>query len=157
MARRGDGVRSIAKQLGCSRNTVRRYLREPGAKRYKAREPRPCKLNPYTDYLQQRVQQAKPRWIPATVLLREIQERGYEGGISQLKAWLAPLKASEPETVVRFETPPGQQMQADFTTVRRGATRSGAGGHDGLQPCELREVHDWRGRCDALRVPARSI
>lgn len=28
MARRGEGVRAIAKQLGCSRNTVRRYLRE---------------------------------------------------------------------------------------------------------------------------------
>ena len=66
------------------------------------------------------MQQAKPRWIPATVLLREIRERGYEGGISQLKTWLAPLKTSEPEPVVRFETPPGQQMQADFTTVRRG-------------------------------------
>lgn len=120
MARRGDGVRSIAKQLGCSRNTVRRYLREPGAKRYKARVPRPRKLDGYKEYLRQRVQQAKPRWIPATVLLREIREHGYDGGISQLKAWLVPLKTGEPEPVVRFETPPGQQMQADFTTVRRG-------------------------------------
>jgi transposase len=34
MARRGEGVRSIAKQLGCSRNTVRRYLREQQASRY---------------------------------------------------------------------------------------------------------------------------
>jgi transposase len=54
------------------------------------------------------------------VLLREIRERGYDGGISQLRAWLAPLKKSEPEPVVRFETPPGKQMQADFTIVRRG-------------------------------------
>jgi transposase len=120
MARRGEGVRAIAKQLGCSRNTVRRYLREADARRYKPREPRPCKLDPHKDYLRQRVAQARPRWIPATVLLREIGERGYDGGISQLKAWLAPLKTSEPEPVVRFETPPGQQMQADFTVVRRG-------------------------------------
>ena len=54
------------------------------------------------------------------MLLREIEERGYEGGINQLKAFLAPLKKAEPEPVVRFETPPGQQMQADFTVVRRG-------------------------------------
>ena len=120
MARRGEGVRAIAKQLGCSRNTVRRYLREADARRYKQRVPRPCKLDPYKDYLRQRVEQARPRWIPATVLLREISERGYDGGISQLKAWLAPLKTSEPEPVVRFETPPGKQMQADFTVVRRG-------------------------------------
>jgi transposase len=113
-------MRSIAKQLGCSRNTVRRYLRDDAARRYRAREPRACKLDEYREFLLERVEQARPRWIPATVLLREIRERGYAGGISQLKAWLAPMKRSEPEPVVRFETPPGQQMQADFTHVRRG-------------------------------------
>jgi transposase len=120
MARRGEGVRAIARQLGCSRNTVRRYLREADARRYGPRAPRPCKLDPYKDYLRQRIEQARPRWIPAAVLLREIGERGYDGGISQLRAWLAPLKAATPEPVVRFETPPGKQMQADFTVVRRG-------------------------------------
>jgi len=99
---------------------VRRYLRDDAARRYGAREPRACKLDDYKSYLRERVEQARPRWIPATVLLREISERGYGGGISQLKAFLAPLKRSEPEPVVRFETPPGQQMQADFTHVRRG-------------------------------------
>jgi transposase len=120
MARRGEGVRSIAKQLGCSRNTVRRYLREAGAKRYGPREPRSCKLDGYKSYLSERIEQARPRWIPATVLLREIRELGHDGGISQLKAWLAPFKRIEPEPVVRFETEPGVQMQADFTHVRRG-------------------------------------
>lgn len=120
MARRGEGIREIARQLGCSRNTVRRYLREAAASRYGPRSPRPTKLEPYAAYLTQRVEQARPRWIPATVLLREIREHGYEGGISQLKAWLAPLKQCTPEPLVRFETPPGQQMQADFTWVRKG-------------------------------------
>lgn len=120
MARRGESVRAIAKQLNCSRNTVRRYLRDEAARPYGPREPRVCKLDPHKAYLQQRVEQARPRWIPATVLLREIQQRGYAGGVSQLRAWLAPLKKSEPEPLVRFETPPGQQMQADFTYVRRG-------------------------------------
>ena len=120
MARRGEGVRAIARQLGCSRNTVRRYLREQEARRYGPRELRPCKLDPFKEFMRERVEQARPRWIPATVLLREIQERGYEGGLTQLKQWLAPLKKVEPEPVVRFETPPGKQMQADFTTVRRG-------------------------------------
>jgi hypothetical protein len=43
-------------------------------------------------------------------------------GLSQLKAYLAPLKVGvgEPEPLVRFETQPGEQMQADFTYVRRG-------------------------------------
>jgi len=120
MARRGEGVRAIAAQLGCSRNTVRRYLREQEAKRYGPREARACKLDPFKEFLLTRVEQAKPRWIPATVLLREIKARGYEGALTQLKQWLAPLKKVQPEPVVRFETPPGKQMQADFTTVRRG-------------------------------------
>ena len=34
MARRGESVRSIARELGCSRNTVRRYLRGEQAERY---------------------------------------------------------------------------------------------------------------------------
>ena len=120
MARRGESVRSIARELGCSRNTVRRYLRGDQAERYGPRAVRACKLDGYKAYLQERIDQARPRWIPATVLMREIAERGYDGGISQLKAWLAPFKVSEPEPVVRFETPPGKQMQADFTTVRHG-------------------------------------
>jgi transposase len=120
MARRGEGIRQIAKQLGCSRNTVRRYLREELASRYGPRVPRATKLDPYKAYVLQRVEQARPKWIPATVLLREIAERGYDGGISQLKAWLAPFKQVEPEPVVRFETPPGAQMQADFTWIRKG-------------------------------------
>ena len=99
---------------------MRRYLREEAARRYRPRSPRACKLDAYKAYLGERVEQARPRWIPATVLLREIRERGYDGGISQLKAWLAPLKKRESEPVVRFETPPGKQMQADFTYVRRG-------------------------------------
>jgi transposase len=53
-------------------------------------------------------------------LIRAIRERGYSGGTSQLKEYLAPFKAGEPEPLVRFETEPGEQAQADFTYVRRG-------------------------------------
>lgn len=120
MARRGESIRAIAKEFGCSRNTVRRYLREPAAQRYGPRASRSGKLDGFKSYLLERIAHARPRWIPATVLLREIRQRGYEGGLSLLKMWLAPHKRVQPEPVVRFETAPGQQMQADFTTIRRG-------------------------------------
>jgi len=120
MARRGEGVRAIARELGCSRNTVRRYVRDEQARRYGPRSARATKLEPFHAYLRERIEHARPRWIPAAVLLREIVEHGYGGGLTQLKQWLAPLKRVEPEPVVRFETAPGQQMQADFTSVRRG-------------------------------------
>jgi transposase len=122
LARRGVGLREIARQMGCSRNTVRRYLRDTGAAWYKQRTARGTKLDPFKEYLKRRVEAARPDWIPATVLLQEIRELGYSGGISQVKVHLATLKpASAPEPVRRFETEPGQQMQADFTIVRRGS------------------------------------
>jgi transposase len=123
LARHGESIRQISRRTGLSRNTVRRYLRDEDARRYGPRAGRPCKLDPYTAYLEARIGQARPDWIPATVLLREVQERGYTGGISQLKAYVAPFKRSAPEPVKRFETAPGKQMQADFTTIRRGRDR----------------------------------
>ena len=78
-------------------------------------------------YLLERIEAAKPDWIPAPVLLLEIQDRGYPGGITQLKEYLAeckPKRANEP--LVRFETPAGKQMQADFIVFRRGRDRLSA-------------------------------
>lgn len=119
-ARQGQSLKQIARDLGVSINTVRRYIRQPEAQRYGPRAARPCKLDAFKAYLEARVAAARPHWIPATVLLRELQARGYTGGVSQLKAWLAPMKAQTPAPVVRYETAPGVQMQADFTTIRRG-------------------------------------
>ena len=67
---------------------------------------------------------AAPEWIPATVLLRELRALGYQGGYSILKDYLATLRpVATPEPVIRFETDPGRQMQADFATIRRGRDR----------------------------------
>jgi len=75
--RQGESIRAIAQKLGVSRNTVRRYLRDLSAvPTYPDRTQRATKLDPYKDYLLARIEAAKPHWIPATVLLREIQNRG---------------------------------------------------------------------------------
>jgi transposase len=50
MARRGVSIREMAKQLGCSRNMIMRYLRETDAQQYKPRETRTTKLDPYKGY-----------------------------------------------------------------------------------------------------------
>src|SRR5690554_5000988 len=81
--RQGESIRAIAQKLNLSRNTVRRYLRDlSAAPSYPDRPQRATKLDPYKDYLLARIEAAKPHWIPATVLLREIQDRGYAGGIT---------------------------------------------------------------------------
>lgn len=67
-----------------------------------------------------RIEAALPNWIPAAVLLREIQELGYPGGVTQLEELSGGYKHRKPEPMVRLETPPGKQMQADFTHIRRG-------------------------------------
>jgi len=124
LAKHGKGVREIAREIGVSRNTVRRYLRDAEAARYRARPPRPGKLAPFEGYIADRIASAAPERLEATVLLRELRERGYAGGYSILKEHLARLRpAAEPEPVVRFETAPGEQMQVDWAVIRRGAER----------------------------------
>lgn len=120
MSRRGMSIREMARQLGCSRNTVRRYLREGGAPVYGPRSPRATKLDPFKGYLLQRIEAARPHWIPAVVLLREITQQGYTGGLTQLKQFINGHRDKPVEPLVRFETAPGQQMQADFTHIRKG-------------------------------------
>ena len=123
LRRQGKSIREIARMLDVSRNTVRRYLRGQGLPRYE-REARPSKLDPYKHYIEKRVKAAAPDWIPATVLLRELRAFGYPGGYSILKALLATLRpAAQPEPLIRYETEPGRQMQADFATIRRGRDR----------------------------------
>ena len=121
LAKHGKGVREIARETGASRNTVRRYLRSEEAVRYPPRAARPTKLDPYRDYIVERLRAAAPETIPATVLLSELREGGYTGGYTAVKRFAVSLRAAPPaEPVVRFETEPGRQMQADWAVIRRG-------------------------------------
>jgi transposase len=78
----GGAIRSIARATGRSLNTVRRYLRGDGDITAK-RKPGPrriAKLDPFKDYIRERLRAAAPDKIPAVVLFREIRQRGYRGG-----------------------------------------------------------------------------
>ena len=122
--RHGKSIREIARETGVARNTVRRYLRDKDAPRYKPRPPRSSKLDPFQAYITERLAAAAPEWIPASVLLMELRERGYSGGYTILKLFvgsLRPKQAAEP--VIRFETEPGKQMQVDWAVIRRGENR----------------------------------
>ena len=89
-------------RLGCSRNTVKRYLKEADASRYGPRQARVTKLDPFKAYVLERIEAARPHWIPAAVLHREIGELGYSGGLTQLKMFVTPYKRIEAEPVTRF-------------------------------------------------------
>jgi transposase len=121
LRRQGHSIRAISRQLGIARNTVRNYLRDLARTPvYGPRTSRPSKLDPFKPYLQERIEAAKPYWIPATVLHREITTQGFDGKEGIVKNYIRQFKPGTQEEVVRFETLPGQQMQVDFTTIRRG-------------------------------------
>ncbi len=125
LKKHGESIRSLSRSTGRSRNTVRRYIREGDAAA--ARKPgpkRPEKLDPYKQYIVERMAAAAPDVIPATVFMREIQGRGYDGGYGRVKQFVRGLvPASPPDPVVRFETEPGHQMQADWATVGKGTAK----------------------------------
>jgi transposase len=122
LKKHGFSLRQIAREVGCAVNTVRRQLAAGEMPKYVRKAARPTKLAPYEAYLRARQEAARPLWIPATVLLREIVERGYLGGQTQVRTFLRtlkPVQASEP--LVRFETAPGEQLQVDWVEFRKGA------------------------------------
>ena len=124
--KQGYSKKAIAKQLGVSINTVRKYLKTGKEPVYLKRIGKPLKLDPYKDYIVKRLEDAKPHWVPASVIFREIKASGYPGGYTQLKDYMHSLKFLKPEPVIRFETEPGYQMQVDWAVFRRGKDRLSA-------------------------------
>jgi transposase len=121
LKKQGFSLRRIAREVGVAVNTIRRQLAQDAVPKYERKVKRATKLAPFETYLRERVAAAKPQWIPATVLYREIQERGYGGGQTRVRSFLRtlkPMQAQEP--VVRFETTPGEQLQVDWVEFRKG-------------------------------------
>lgn len=115
----------LARQLGVSRDTIHRWIRDgdldrdldDAPVRYGPRPPAPTKLGPYKPIIETRLA-AYPE-LSAVRLLDEIQAAGYAGGYSQLKAFVRQIRPTPmPEPVIRFETPAGRQAQVDFARFR---------------------------------------
>jgi transposase len=108
----GKSIREIARTLGIARNTVRRYLR--GKPEAVPRPKRGSVLDPYKAQIRRWVQE--DHLYNCETLLPRLQEQGYTGSLSTLKAFvhgLRPPKAGH-APVLRYETKPGEQMQYDW-------------------------------------------
>ncbi|MGH2657412.1 MAG: IS21 family transposase [Actinomycetota bacterium] len=101
----------IARQLGVSRQTVYNHLEREG--QYpKPQRRRASKLDPFKAYIRSRLEEFN---LPSTVVVNEIVESGYTGGLTILRDFVRPLKAALVRRVVeRFETVPGRQAQIDW-------------------------------------------
>lgn len=110
----GLGIKRIARKMGCSKNTVRRYLRAGGCVAYKvARRKRA--LRGLERWLSERLQQ---HYGNADVVRQDLaRERGITVSLRTVERAVAPfrreLRAAELATL-RFETAAGEQLQIDF-------------------------------------------
>ncbi len=115
----GLGIKAIARKMGCSKNTVRRYLRGSGWVAYK-RPERERALAGLEPWLTERLQRHRGN---AYVVRQDLErEHGITRSLRTVERAVVPfrrvLRAAEIATV-RFETAPGEQLQIDFgeTTV----------------------------------------
>jgi transposase len=116
---RGWGAKRIAGELGVARNTVRRYLRGGPAAEVQVR-PGARRLDEDA--------RAEARQLltgaaegNAVVVRRELAKRGIDASLRTVqRAVFEERRAQRASDVatVRFETPPGKQMQVDFGQKR---------------------------------------
>ena len=114
---KADGLNhsQIARRLDLDHKTVHRNLSSESDDTARVpRKARSSKLDLYRGHLGRLVTE-HPQ-LCATRLLREIRAQGYTGGISILRDYQCQIQpAAAREFEIRFETPPGEQAQADFS------------------------------------------
>lgn len=115
----GWGTKRIAGELGCSRNTVKRYLVAGGWKGF-CQPRRSRRLDGLGDWLAERFRRHRGN---CDVVRQDLaREHGIIVSLRTVERTTAPLRQglrAEARACLRFETPPGRQLQIDFgaTTV----------------------------------------
>jgi transposase len=135
----GMGIKTIVRELGLARETVRRFARARNVQDLLATAhlgSRPSVLDPFTDHLHQRWNEGCTN---ATQLFAEIQALGYRGTYATLRGYLRPFHtaAGPPPAPAR---PPKVRHIAGWILRR----------YTDLNPDEQRKLHDIRGRCRHL-------
>ena len=110
----GWGAKRIAKAVGCNPRTVRSYLDAGGVKPFKA-PARPKKLDGLDDWLRERLVRHRGN---ADVVRQELAaEKNIHVHVRTIERAVQPYRQAlkaEALATVRFETPPGRQLQIDF-------------------------------------------
>jgi transposase len=110
----GWGCKRIAAELGCARNTVRRWLHE-GDWRACASPSRSKKLDGLSDWIAERFRRHAGN---ADVVRQELAaEKGLVVSLRTIERATAPLRrelVAAARATMRFESQPGEQLQIDF-------------------------------------------
>lgn len=111
-------ILQIAKQLGMSRNTVKRLIKLKEEPRY-TRSHYPSKVEPYMKKII--MWRTSPEYdFNGTRIYRELKHMGYQGSINPIYRALKKIDEDRsdisPYATVRIETPPGDQAQFDWAS-----------------------------------------
>jgi transposase len=96
MHQEGNSIYTIATRLDLARNTVRRYLRLEGPVQSTPRPRKSSQLDPFYDYLCERF---KDGCANASQLFEELQAKGYRGGATSVRSFVARLRKGLPGMV----------------------------------------------------------
>ncbi len=114
----GWGLKRIAREFGCSKNTVRRYVEADGWMTY-SRRAGGGKLEDQEEWLKERF--FRHRGNAEVVRQGLLREQSIDVSLRTVERAVAPLRrplTAEAKATVRFETPPGRQLQIDFGQQR---------------------------------------
>ena len=107
----GMSVSDIAKEMGISRPTVRKYLKGRNPPEY-SKKNRVSILEPYKAHIKDRINKYN---LSAVKILEEIRKQGYTGEYTILKDYCRTVRKDRAiKAVYRYETEPGKQAQVDF-------------------------------------------
>lgn len=115
-------IRSVARELGVSRNTVSKYLQtsEP------ARKPSVPRLRPVTDKIAPRIDDILSQWsgrltpkqrLTGSRIHRQLVEEGYQTGITVVRDYLREKRRRTAEVFIPLVHRPGEEGQFDFFDV----------------------------------------
>ena len=112
MRDKGKGIKAIARALGVSKNTVRKYLRSSDPPEFRARQ-----YAKKVGHFREQVHDMLKQGFIGTRVYEELLGMGYEGSLSSVYRYLHECKQEEAVdelSTTRVETSAGQQMQYDW-------------------------------------------
>ena len=115
-------IRSVAKEMGVSRNTVRRYLKRPEPVREEESPRRRPVLGPVAPRIDEWLEEWKPRTtgkqrITGMRIVQPLREEGYRVGKTTVQKYLAEKRRQKAEVFIPWVHRPGEEAQVDFFEV----------------------------------------
>ena len=106
---------AIGKELGISKNTVKKYLSQPKTEHGLKGRTRPSKLDPFKPKINEMLENGI---FNCVVILERLKGMGYTGGITIIKDYVKPFRpAKSAPAVRRYETLPGKQAQMNWGII----------------------------------------